>query len=95
MQPHFSIPPLTEEGVQKLVGQRCAVQQKNNSAKVWWVTIVSATFINGRDAIVEVSGHRKFGSRRAVALSYVCWPNHIHDPFIASIAKARGERRAA
>lgn len=93
MQPHFSIPPLTEEGVQKLVGCRCCVPVMSNYNKRWWVTIKSIRYVNEREAVVRIEGHRRFGNNKDVALSMLRFKGHIEDPLVQQIAKARWERK--
>ena len=93
MQPTFAIPPLTEEGVQKLVGQRCTVPVMSNKAKKWWVTIKAVQISpSGQVYCRVVADHHKFGRERWVFLAECRWRNHIDDPLLQAISKARGER---
>jgi hypothetical protein len=93
MQPAASIPPLTKEGVQKLVGSRCSVPMMSNPKKRWWVEIKEVKFINQNSAAVSVcANHLKFGNTRWIELRECRWRNHVEDPLVLQIAKARAER---
>lgn len=94
-QPYHAIPPLTEEGVQKLVGKKCAVQRLSNKSKLWWVSITAVRFFDAKEAVLTIAGHRSFGRSRQVRLSKVRWRNHIDDTLVLAIVKARGERSKA
>jgi hypothetical protein len=94
MQPIFAIPPLTEEGVQKLVGQRCKVPVLSNPRKNWWVEIKEVRWTPAAKVICRVvADHHRFGRERWVILGDCRWRNHIDDPLLQAVAKARGERK--
>lgn len=96
MQPAIAIPPYTEEGVQKLKGSRVRVPVLANPDKGWWVEITEVRFVNPRAVAVKVHGSlAKFGNPRWVSLGDCRWRNHIDDPLLQQIAKARGERKVA
>lgn len=92
-QPAIAIPPYRQELIGNLVGARCQVPQLSNPKKFWWVTITEVKFVNDHQVVCCIEAdHHKFGHERWVALKDCRWQNHIDDPFVASIVKARGER---
>ena len=72
-RPSEAMPPLTEAGLQLLVGKKCAVRRKGNPDRRWWVTIQAVRYVNKSDAIVTIGGGTMFGFNRDVALSEIMW----------------------
>jgi hypothetical protein len=96
MQPAFAIPPLTEQDAQRLVGQRCSVPTVVATVppQRWWVTITAVRWITETLTLCNVTAdHHRFGRERWVFLKDCRWRNHIDDPLLQAIVKARGEAK--
>ncbi len=93
MQPAYAIPPLTEAGVQKLIGVRCSFARKTNKAKVWWGKIEKVQFVNSTSCAVWIGAHGSAGHCRWHDLAHVRFTNHVDDPLKIAIHRAQLEAR--
>jgi hypothetical protein len=87
MQTPFSIPPLTEEGVQHLVGLRASFKRASNPERVWWGEIVEVRYINPQSAAVKIEGHSKSGKDKWHSLADIRFTNHCDEPLLISMRR--------
>jgi hypothetical protein len=90
MQPAASIPPYTEEGLERLKGLLCRFPVKSNPAKGWWGEITHVRFVNANSAAVWIVPNcAKAGNCRWVDLSTVTFRHTKTDPLAMAICRAR------
>lgn len=84
MQPAESIPPLTKEGLRKLIGLNAFL---GRTVYPGWsrysVRIVDTEFINENEAIVRCHDQRDY------LLSVLRFEGHVDDPMLVSMLKAK------
>ena len=83
MQPAEAIPPLTKEGLRKLIGLNAFLGRSVYPGWSYPVRIVDTQFINENDAIVRCNDQRDY------LLSVLRFEGHVDDPMLVSMHKAR------
>jgi len=96
MQPAYSIPPFTEDGLNKLVGIKAAwaIKAPRNPSRrsFWWGEITDVRFVNPHSAAVFIqpntarAGHAKWHD-----LKHVRFHGHVDEPIKISIHRAQLE----
>ncbi len=94
MQPAYAIPPLTEEGVKKLIGLWAGFPVLNKRSTTrgsyWWGNITHVRFVNEQEAMVWIiTSHKRSGNSRWTRLSEVKFSGHIYEPLKISIHRAQ------
>lgn len=90
MIPPGAIPPLTDEGLQTLVGMKCMAPHLRALLKYWRVEIRGIRYVTEHDAIVRVHGGHSFGKPRDVALSLIRWGGkQVTEPLILQMHRTK------
>lgn len=85
-RPPGAIPPLTEAGVQTLIGKKLRVRVWMGSPNnCWWLKLKRVMWLRADDVVFEVE-HR-FKNRTRVALSECVFDEE--DPLVASVRRQR------